>query len=276
MTTQVPPGPENAVVPHDYPQFVTGHAQYPPPPPPEYRPEPVSAPPAGYPTDGYPAGTYPAVSYPQEGAAGYPVPVPYPQPGAHPPPAAYPTAPPWATAQPAAATGPAEQPLPQYGGLLVPYPDEMQHASRAQAPAVWPVAVFTLLFGIVGLVSAKRRADQARRTRNSSAPYWIAFLVSAAAGAFIWFVVSAVVIGPALTEFQENQRLAAVQRNVVGDGQLKKARIEATAAQCRAVTDRDAAGMRDYLCRLTLADGNTASLTLTADESGQWYSGSGR
>jgi hypothetical protein len=268
MTTQVPPGPENAVAPQEYPQFVSGYAQYPPPPPPEFQPRPVSA----------PAVDYPAVSYPQEGAAAYPVPVPYPQPGGHLPTAAYPTAPPWAAAAqpPTAPVAPPERPLPQYGGLLVPFPDEMQHASRAQAPAVWPVAVLTLLFGILGAVSAKRRADQARRTRNSSAPYWITFLVSAAAGAFVWFVLAAVVIGPLVTEVRETQRLEAVQRNVVGDGQLKSARIDVSAAQCRAVTDRDAEGMRDYLCRLTLADGRSASLTVTADESGQWHSEPGR
>jgi hypothetical protein len=265
MTTQVPPGPENSVAPHDYPQFTTGYAQYPPQ---------------------QQAGGYPAVSYPQEGAAGYPEPVPYPQPGApaqaaaYPPPSAYPTAPPWAAAgpaqTPAGLSRPPEQPLPQYGGLLVPFPDEMRHASRAQAPAVWPVAVFTMLFGILGAISAKRRADQARRTRNSAAPYWITFLISLLAGAFCSFVFSAVLVGPLVTELQENQRLEAVQRNVVGDGQLKNARINVTAAQCRPVGERDVEGMRDYLCRLTLDDGHTATLTLTADEAGQWHSGPGR
>jgi hypothetical protein len=259
MTTQVPPGPENAVALHDHPP-ATGLA-------------PIS--PAGYqqPASAPPSDVYPAVSYPQEGAAGYPVPVPYPQP------TAYPTAPPWATDQPAAAaTGRpgAGQPLPQYGGLLVPYPDEMHHASRAQAPPVWPVAVFTLLFSVLGVFSARRRAAQARHTRNSTAPYWIAFVVTAVAGAFVWFVVGAVVIGPVLTDVRENQRLEAVQRNVVGDGQLRDARIEVTAAQCRAVSDRSAEGLRDYLCRLTLAGGKSGSLALTADESGQWRSGSGR
>jgi hypothetical protein len=136
--------------------------------------------------------------------------------------------------------------------------------------------VFTLLFSVLAVASPKRRAAQARRIRNSAAPYWIAFLVAAGAGAFIWFVVAAVVIGPVLTDVRENQRLEAVQRNVVGDGQLKDAGIEVTAAQCRAVTDRSAAGKRDYLCRLTLAGGKTGSLALTADESGQWRSGSGR
>ena len=267
MTTQVPPGPEHAVPPHDYPQFVMGHAQYPPPAH-EHHPQPDQ-----------PVSTYPAVSYPQEGATGYPMPAPYPQPGVQPPPAAYPTAPPWAAQPPAPATGPgvpAEPILPEHGGLLVQYPEAMQLASRAQAPAVWPVAAFTLLFGIFGAVSAKRRASQARRTRNSSAPYWIAFLVSAVAGNFIWFVLGTVVIDPMVTEFREGRRLEALQRNVVSDGRLKNARIDVTAAQCRAVTDRTADGLRDYLCRLTLADGHTASLTLTSDESGQWSSGPGR
>jgi len=355
MTTQVPPGPENAVAPQEYPQFTMGYAQYPPVqhehvpyepaphipaqhhkathaaarpdlvahpapqpntlahPAPQHNPaaappvqhdttrheatwqdtgehQPISAPPAASPAPGYPTGSYPAVTYPQQGATGYPVPVPYPQPGAPtPPPDAYPTAPPWATAQPTtpgpgpapgSASGPAPgssapggapgRPVTQHGGLLVPFPDEMQHASRAQAPAVWPVALFTLLFSVLGAVSAKRRADQARRTRNSTAPYWIAFLISALAGAFCWFVVAAVLVGPVFTEVQEGRRLEAVQRNVIGDGQLREARITVTAAQCRAAADRDADGMRDYLCRLTLADGHTASLALTADESGRW------
>jgi len=323
MNTQVPPGPENAVAPQEYPQFTAGYAQYPPA---QYLSarelharQPVSAPPAGYPVEGVSAGDYPAVSYPQEGAAGYPVPVPYPQPSTHPSPSAYSTAPPWATRPTnhggAPALGPStpperpgipserlgipqerlgipserqgipqerqgipqerpgipqEEPLPQYGGLLVPFPDEMRHASRAQAPAVWPVAVFTMLFGILGVVSAKRRADHARRTHNSTAPYWIAFLISVAAGAFCWFVLAAVVMVPLLSEIRETNRLEAVQRNVVGDGQLKDARIAVTAAQCRAVTDRDAEGMRDYLCQLTLEGGRTGTLALTADESGQW------
>jgi len=366
MNTQVPPGPENAVAPQEYPQFTAGYAQYPPVQHSSARQHharrPVSAPPAAYPLEGVPAGDYPAVLYPQEGAAGYPVPVPYPQPSTYPSPSAYSTAPPWATrpadhgAAPAIGPGtlperpgtpserpsttseragipsdhvgapqmqvgsaqmhgsgpqkhadapnmhadapnmhagaPQEQlgtphlhagapqerlstppePLPQYGGLLVPFPDEMRHASRAQAPAVWPVAVFTMLFGVLGSVSAKRRADQARRTRNSTAPYWIAFLISVAAGAFCWFVFAAVVIVPMLAEIRETNSLEAVQRNVVADGRLKDARIAVTAAQCRAMTDRDGAGMRDYLCQLTLEGGRTGSLALTADESGQWHS----
>jgi hypothetical protein len=163
-------------------------------------------------------------------------------------------------------------PPPQYGGLLVPFPDEMRHASRAQAPAVWPVAAFTMLFGVLGAISAKRRADQARRTHNSTAPYWIAFLISVAASTFCWFVLAAVLVVPMLAEIRETNSLEAVQRNVVADGQLKDARITVTAAQCRAVTDRDAAGMRDYLCQLTLEGGRTGTLAVTADESGQWHS----
>lgn len=264
MPTQVPLGPEKAITPQEHPQVTADDSPHPPgrnAPAWERHPQQSIA---------TLCGDYPAVTYPQEGAAGYPMPVPYPQPSIGPPAAA----PPWdAAATPGADTAPPEQPLPEYGGLLVPFPDEMRHASRAQPPAVWPVAMFALLFGVLGAISAKRRADHARRTHNSTVPYWVAFLVSVAAGAFCWFVVAAVVIGPALTEIRESSRLEAVQRNVVGDGQFKDARITVTAARCRAVADRDAAGMRDYLCRLTLHDGHTGVLVLTADESGRWHAG---
>ena len=111
----------------------------------------------------------------------------YPQ---HPPTAAYPTAPPWATPPVAAAE---EAPAPAYGTvtpwgapytehgqLLVPFPEEMHNAARPRPPSWWPMVVWTFFFGILGSVSAKRRADQARRGRNSVAPYWVAWGVTVA------------------------------------------------------------------------------------------------
>ncbi|AGZ40001.1 hypothetical protein [Actinoplanes friuliensis] len=270
----------------EYPQFATGYAQYPPAQ--DQYAAPVSAPPV---TDQGEA--FPPVAYPQEGAADYPEPVAYPQltvpagypgevpeasglpqAGAYPPPSAYPTAPPWAAASPEPEPAPSYpgQAVTGHGGLLVPFPDEMQHASRAQPPAVWPVAIFTLFFGILGAFSASRRAGAARRGRNSTAPYWITYLVTLAAAGFVWFVMSAVVILPLVDSIQESSRLSAVQDAVVNDGQLKGANIDVTSAQCRAISDRNAAGMREYLCRLTLGDGHTGSLMLTADTDGHWTS----
>jgi hypothetical protein len=146
----------------------------------------------------------------------------------------------------------------------------MRNASRAHPPAVWPVTVFTLFFGLPGIISAARRASDARRGRNSTAPYWITFLVALAASAFVWFVVGTVVVKPIYDDVREGQRLAAVQDAIVHDGQLQRANITATGAQCRAIAERDAAGMREYLCRLSLSDGRSATLTVTADENGTW------
>ncbi|MEU7908138.1 hypothetical protein [Actinoplanes sp. NPDC049118] len=231
------------------------------------HPQPAAHP-AGAPVGFAPAGaTTRTDAYPGAGAA--------PSGGAYPPVAAYPTAPPWAaTAQTSTAPAPAApaQPVTEHGTLLVPYPDEMLNASRAHPPAVWPVTVFTLLFGVLGVISAGRRAADARRGRNSTAPYWITFLVSLAAASFIWFVVGSVVVKPLYNDIREGQRLAAVQDAVIHDGQLQKANITATEAECRAIAERGPDGMREYLCRLTLSDGRNATLTLTADSDGRWES----
>jgi hypothetical protein len=199
---------------------------------------------------------------------------------------AYSTAPPWAST-PQAPAGPAEaaqaqpayravapygQPMREHGGLLVPYPDEMQNAARMEPPAVWPVALLTFLFGVFGIVSASRRAGQARRGRNSVTPYWVTFVITLVVAGFVWTVFAATVAVPVYTGYREGAVLDVVERNVVGDGQLKQAHITATAAQCRAVSDRGPDGMRDYLCTLTLDDGHTASLSLTADRDGTWKS----
>ncbi|MET8147969.1 hypothetical protein ACIBSW_13635 [Actinoplanes sp. NPDC049668] len=232
------------------------------------RPGPY--PPAGYAPAGAPAGYAPTGYAPSGyGPAGGPAPV------AGAAPSAYPTSPPWAaTAQlsPVTAHTVPAQPATEHGSLLVPYPDEMRNASRAHPPAVWPVTVFTLLFGVLGVISAARRAADARRGRNSTAPYWVTFLVTLAASSFIWFVVGAVVIEPLFTDIREGQRLAAVEDSVLHDGQLQKANITADKAECRAIAERGADGMREYLCRLTLNDGRTATLTLTADADGTWVS----
>ncbi|WP_203709246.1 hypothetical protein, partial [Actinoplanes digitatis] len=197
------------------------------------------------------------------------------QAGASAPPSAYPTSPPWAaTAQVSTTPAPAApaQPATEHGSLLVPFPDEMRNASRSHPPAVWPVTVFTLLFWVLGVISAGRRAADARRGRNSTAPYWVTFLVTLAASSFIWFVVGAVVAVPLFTDIREGQRLAAVEDAILHDGQLQKANITATKAECRAIAERRADGMREYLCRLSLNDGRTATLTLTADSDGNWVS----
>jgi hypothetical protein len=193
---------------------------------------------------------------------------------APPPEPQYPTAPPWATPPPPIAAAEAVAP-PAYGGgaphgqLLVPYPEEMQRAGRAKPPALWPIAPFTFILPVFGLISAARRAGQARRAHRSVAPYWIAFAVSLAASFILWSIIIAIAV-PVLLNVRETAITKTVQENIVKDGQLTTAwNLTATGAQCEAAGSR-IDGMRRYDCLLTLDDGRTGSLSVTADSDGKW------
>ncbi|OJF15331.1 chromosomal replication initiator protein DnaA [Couchioplanes caeruleus] len=197
------------------------------------------------------------------------------------PPSAYPTAPPWAApnAAPPAAPVAGEEAdalvvtpygvVPQVGGLLVPYPEEMRNAPRAQAPAVWPVAAFTFFFWVLGAISAARRSDHARRGRNSVAPYWVTYGIVLAVSAFFWGVMGLAVGKPLLESMRESATVAALEENVLHDGQLEKANISASSADCRAAGDWTG-GRRDFLCELKLSDGRTGRVLVNADEQGSW------
>jgi hypothetical protein len=185
-----------------------------------------------------------------------------------PPQPAYPTTPPWATPPPA---GPAAYPpYAPYGQLLVPYPEEMQNAARPQPPSWWPVVAWTFIFGIFGAVAASRRADRARRGRNSVAPYWVAWAVTLAVGGVLWLAGVAVGV-PVYLNWREDMVTDVVASNLVHDGRLAEtAEVTATKAACDPVGPRDPAGQRRYDCTLTLQDGRTAALTVTADADGVW------
>jgi hypothetical protein len=202
--------------------------------------------------------------------------VPYPQPQ-HPPAPAYPTAPPWATAAPPdpapppAAEGltPWGAPYQEHGQLLVPFPEEMQNASRAEPPSWWPVVGWTAVFGLFGAVAAARRSGQARRGRNSTAPYWVAFGVSLAVMGVLSAATWAVAV-PAYLVARENAITKTVQENIRTDGQLEKSlHTTATTADCDPISD-SADDERLYSCVVSLADGRTGTLTVKGDGDGNW------
>ncbi len=204
---------------------------------------------------------------------------PYPQ---HPPTTAYPTAPPWA-APPASAPqqgvpahdtiSPYGAPYPQHGELLVPYPEEMVNAARPKPPAWWPVVAWTFFFGILGALSASRRAGRARRGRNSTAPYWVAWAVTLAASTVTGAAVAAVGV-PAYLDYREDAVTKVVQEKLRTD-------VQGGAAAAKSVTcapdgPRDAAGLRRYDCLLTTEDGRSGSFAVTADTDGNWTAVRGR
>jgi hypothetical protein len=161
-------------------------------------------------------------------------------------------------------------PMPEYGQLLVRYPEEMRSGARTGAPAWWPVVVLTMISGLLGLISASRRAARARRGRNSVAPYWIAFATS-----FVASLSLGVVLQPAVTaawqDFREAAHTKAVERNLVFDGRLKQTnRVTVTSARCEPVGERGADDLRRYTCLLRLDGGGTGTVDLTADSAGVW------
>ncbi|WP_412739822.1 hypothetical protein [Krasilnikovia sp. MM14-A1259] len=184
----------------------------------------------------------------------------------------YPTAPPWAQ-QPPAPPYAADPGMPhtRHGQVLVRYPEELRLAARPRPPAVWPVAVWTLLFGVFGVVSVRRRAASARRIRSSTAPYWIVFCLALVVGGLVTAGLARTVAVPAYLEYRETAVLKQLQENIVTDGELQKsARLTATQATCRALGDRGSNGLRNYECELTLDGGRFRPLRVTADETGDW------
>ena len=123
-------------------------------------------------------------------------------------------------------------PYTEHGAVLVPYPEEMHNAARAEPPAWWPVVVWTFFFGIFGLISASRRATQARRGRNSPAPYWVAWGVTVAVLSVLGVMAAAVCV-PAYLAYREDVITKVVQENILTDGRLQaSAHVTAATANC--------------------------------------------
>jgi hypothetical protein len=135
---------------------------------------------------------------------------------------------------------------------------------------VWPIAPFTFFLAIPGLLSTARRVGQARRGRSSTAPYWITFAVSLVASLIAWWVIAAVAV-PVGLDYLEGRVTHKVERKIVHDGQIEKSSgVTVKTAKCEPAAPRAASGDRPYECLLTLGDGRTGALDVTADSDGNW------
>jgi len=67
----------------------------------------------------------------------------------------------------------------------------------AGPPTVMPVVVWTLFFGLFGVISAALRGDKARRLGADQSPYWIAWGVTCFVGIALWWLVGQLLVATA-------------------------------------------------------------------------------
>jgi hypothetical protein len=72
------------------------------------------------------------------------------------------------------------EPQTRLPGYLKPFPPAGGFSGRG--PSVRPVVVWTLLFGVFGLIPATRRARRAEAAGDSPGRYWLAFGVTLGLG----------------------------------------------------------------------------------------------
>jgi hypothetical protein len=194
----------------------------------------------------------------------------------------YPTAPPWAGPPDPAPVAPAEllygglvppygDPENKHGQLLVRFPEQVHASARPEAPSWRPVVFLTFFFSLLGAVSAMRRAGKARQYGRNRAPYWIAFVATWLAGAAFWSMLTVNVALPAYLNYREQAITKTLRSGILGDGRVETAlAAEVNGATCSPDGDRDADGMRTYLCTFDLVEGGKTSLYVRADERGNW------
>ncbi len=229
--------------------------------------------------------------------------IPY-DPGPAQPMPSYPTAPPWAPPAPAAEPAPAraDTPYTRHGQLMVPYPELMHGAGRPAPPSWIPVAVVTLILSVLGVIAAAvvctlffgvvggivlgtaggalgllgafaaaRRARTAKRDRNLRYPYWLAFglaLIAATAPDIAALDVTARIVQ---AEVVEPAAIHAMQSDMVHGSKIQTpAGVTVQQAVCTPAAARQASGLREYRCVLTLSSGQSGTLRVRADRTGAW------
>ncbi len=143
--------------------------------------------------------------------------------------------------------------------------------ARPDAPSWRPVVAWTFFFSLLGVVSAMRRSGRAKAYGRPRAPYWVAFLATAVAGAAFWSFLVVDVAMPIHRSNVESAATAAVQAKVIGDGRIEESvGTKVTSGGCVATGDRGSDGLRAYDCTFRLADGRSAAVHIKADTRGNW------
>ncbi|MEV4275767.1 hypothetical protein [Actinoplanes xinjiangensis] len=196
----------------------------------------------------------------------------------------YPSAPPWAGQPEQAPPPPPAQAAPLFGGTVAPYgspenrhgqllvrfPGEVHDLNRPEAPSWRPVAIWTFLLSALGIISVLRRSALAKRYGRPRRPYWIAFVVTLLAGGAFW---TAAVLHAAIPLYHYHQEAGLTERlqtALVSDSRVTKRFGAVSAVECTTESDRDAEGIRTYLCTFELSTGKANGMYVNADTEGNW------
>ncbi|MEV0902573.1 hypothetical protein [Actinoplanes sp. NPDC049802] len=192
-------------------------------------------------------------------------------------PGQYSTAPPWASPPepgpvPAAptTTPPVDPTGHRHGQLLVRFPGEVHGAGRPEAPSWRPVVFWTFFLSALGIISALRRSGQAHRFGRKRSPYWIAYGTTVPVGAAFWWVLTFAVAVPLHHGYQEDRITASLQATLSADSRIAAEVGSFTGVACLAEGDRDAEGLRTYLCTFHLSTGKSTGMYVQADTRGNW------
>ncbi|MBO3738368.1 hypothetical protein [Actinoplanes flavus] len=190
-----------------------------------------------------------------------------------PEPGRYPSAPAWARPPdpvPAPAAPPVDPTGHQHGQLLVRFPGEVRAAGRPEAPSWRPVVCWTFFLSVLGIISALRRSGQAHRYGRERSPYWIAYGLTVLGGAAVWAALTFAVAVPAYHAYREDRITTVLQDTLAADSRITAAVGRFTSVTCLTESDRDAEGLRTYLCTFDLATGKSTGMYVVADTRGNW------
>ena len=165
---------------------------------------------------------------------------------------------------------PYDSPDNKHGQLLVRFPGEVQAAHRPEAPSWRPVVLWTFLFSALGVLPALRRSAVARGYGRARRPYWIAFVVTLLAGAAFWSALTVTAVIPLHRYHQESGITARLQDGLAADSRIVKRFGTVSAVECTPESDRDAAGVRTYLCSFQQSDDKANGIYVEADSAGNW------
>ncbi|SHN44187.1 hypothetical protein [Cryptosporangium aurantiacum] len=141
--------------------------------------------------------------------------------------------------------------------------------SAFEGPKAWPVAVFTVFFGIFGAISAARRSSDARALGLPVGRYWGVF-AGALVGSFaMWTLVLGLVIAVLVPVYLESATVMTTSRL---EQQLKSSSSPGLAVTDAACVEEavDTSGTGTYQCLITFTDGDSLPYRITVSDDGTW------